>query len=149
MHSLEFDLNLLPVGGGMSMSQPLPVLEQVEFFLGSGLDSDPDKLPELGLDTERLTLISDQRFLTFHLNRFNDSSLQRVRRLELESKFTERPNPSSDTLSLEHSNHAIIQVSHRQINRNTIPIMNRQALPLFAGIVLCSWENFCTHDAWR
>lgn len=37
----------------MSMSHPLPVLEQVEFFLGPVFTSDPDEFPELGRDTEK------------------------------------------------------------------------------------------------
>lgn len=46
--------NLLPDGGGISIFHPLPVLEQVEFFLISAFNSDPDKFPELGRDTEKL-----------------------------------------------------------------------------------------------
>lgn len=45
------ELNLLPVGGGMSIFHPLPVLEQVEFFLTPVFNSDPDRFPELGRDT--------------------------------------------------------------------------------------------------
>lgn len=37
----------------MSISHPLPVLEQVEFFLTPAFNSDPDKFPELGRDTKK------------------------------------------------------------------------------------------------
>lgn len=44
-------MNLLPVGGTMSMSQPLPILEQVELFRGLTCESLLDRLPELGRDS--------------------------------------------------------------------------------------------------
>lgn len=49
-----FRVNLLPIGGDISMSHPLPLLEQVEFFLGPVFKSGPDKFPELGRDTENI-----------------------------------------------------------------------------------------------
>lgn len=58
------DVNLLPVDGAMSMSQPLPVLEHVELFRTFECESLLDRLPELGRETAMEILIRIYSYAT-------------------------------------------------------------------------------------